>query len=417
MADLEPTYLQLAAAFAVGLLLGIERGWSLRGEIPGSRVAGIRTFVLLAVSGGIAGVTATISTPLIGSAVFLATAAILVVAYAQELKVKRDATNAVAAVLALALGATAGLGRPGLSVAVAAVVVLVLALRTELHRFLDLIEERDIKAMTRFAVIALAVLPFLPDGQFGPYLAWNPRQLWWIVVLVTGFSFAAYIAGRLFGARRGTMAMAIIGGAYSSTAVTQSLAQRLRTAPLDGPETAGIAAASAMMYLRVTVLIAILAPRLLPTFAPLVAPALLVAVASAWRLYPRARKDAAAGDAAGNPIAVVPALGFVAFLALALVVSRWAGSRFGESGIATMLVVMGSLDVDAAIVTAGGLPSDAITAPLAALAIGGTIVVNMSVKIGVTLVYARAAGRNAALALAASTVALAISVAIGLARL
>lgn len=414
MLALDPSLLRLTAALAVGLLLGVERGWSLRGETDGSRVAGIRTFVLLAMAGGIAGVVATSGAPLIAAATFVAAAAILLVAYAPELTQRRDATSAVAAVIALALGAVAGLGRPSLAVAVAAVVLLVLALRAELHGFIDRLEERDVKAMARFAVIALAVLPFLPEGKFGPYLAWDPRQLWWIVVLVTGFSFAAHIASRLFGERRGTLATAIIGGTYSSTAVTQSLAQRLRAASAEGVEAAGIAAASAVMYLRVTILIAILAPRLLLAFAPLVAPAFVVAVLAAWWLYRREAKGAESARAVGNPIAVIPALGFVAFLALTVVVSRWAGTRFGESGIAALLVIIGSFDVDAAIVTAGGLPSAAITAQLAALAIGGTIVVNMLVKIGVTLAYARSAGRQAALALAASTAVLALGIAIGI---
>ena len=82
--------------------------------------------------------------------------------------------------------------------------------------------------------------------------------------------------------------------------------------------------------------------------------------ASILWLYRREAKDTEAARGVGNPIAIVPALGFVAFLALAIIASHWAATRFGESGIATMLVVMGSLDVDAAIVTAGGLPSSAI---------------------------------------------------------
>ena len=107
-------------------------------------------------------------------------------------------------------------------------IVLILAMRDELHGFVDQLDEKDVKALARFAVIALAVLPFLPDQPIsGPYGAWNPSKLWWVVILVTGFSFAGYIANRIFGARHGTIATALIGGAYSSTAVTQSLAQRL----------------------------------------------------------------------------------------------------------------------------------------------------------------------------------------------
>ena len=94
------------------------------------------------------------------------------------------------------------------------------------------------------------------------------------------------------------------------------------------------------------------------------------------------------------------------------VAARWAIGAFGSQGIALLLFFMGALDVDASIVTAGGLPPTAIDANLAALAIGGTIVANMAVKIGVTLVYARRNGRAAAAALLASTLTLAASLAI-----
>ena len=82
-----------------------------------------------------------------------------------------------------------------------------------------------------------------------------------------------------------------------------------------------------------------------------------------------------------------------------------------------LLLLMGSMDVDAAIVTAGGLEPGTIVPALAALAIAGTILANMTVKLGITIAYGRAAAKPAALALAASMVALAVSIAVGYARL
>jgi uncharacterized membrane protein (DUF4010 family) len=274
----------------------------------------------------------------------------------------------------------------------------------------------DVKALARFAVIALAVLPFLPDKPFGPYGAWNASKLWWVVILVTGFSFAGYVANRIFGERHGTIATALIGGAYSSTAVTQSLAQRLGTKKEPGAEPAGIALATAVMYLRVLVLIGLLATRLIIPFAIVVAPPLIVAWLAGWWLYRQApRTDAPTPP--GNPIALLPALTFLVFLAIAAVAARWAESRFGEQGIAWLLLFMGSLDVDAAIVTAGNLPPDAIGAQLAALALGGTILANMFVKLGITIAFARGRSTTAALALVASMIALAASLIVGWLRL
>jgi len=294
--------------------------------------------------------------------------------------------------------------------------VCLLALREEIHGLLGKLDEEDVKALARFAVIALAVLPFLPDHNFGPYDAWNASKLWWIVILVTGFSFAGYVANRIFGARNGTIATALIGGAYSSTAVTQSLAQRLGSGRPGGAEAAGIALASAVMYPRVLILVAALATRLTIPFAIIIAPPLVVAWAAGWWLYRKAPScDAPAPP--GNPIALLPALTFLVFLALAAVAARWAEARFGQEGIAALLLLMGSLDVDAAIVTAGNLPPEAIGAQLAALALGGTILANMAVKLGITFAYARGKGGQAGLALLASMTALAASLVVGWLRL
>jgi len=408
--------LRIGAALAAGLLIGIERGWHLRARAAGSRVAGIRTFTLLGLAGGLAGLLGAKGQPLIAAAIVIAAAAVLVLGYAKSLRERHDATTAIAALVTLAVGLIAGSGSYGLAIAAAAVVVLVLAMREELHGFVGKLDEADVKALARFAVIALGVLPFLPNQPMGPYGAWNPWKLWWVVVLVTGFSFMAYVANRIFGARRGTISTALIGGAYSSTAVTQSLAQRLGSNDAGGAEAAGIALASAVMYLRVIILVAILATRFLWPFVIVVMPPLIVAWLAGWWLYRKATRTEGPSPP-GNPIALVPALAFLAFVAVAAVIARWAEGRFGEQGIAVLLLIMGSMDVDAAIVTAGGLLPNAITAELAALALGGTILANMTVKLGVTLAYARGKGREAALALGASMVALAVSLVVGWMRL
>ena len=418
IAGLEPwaqDAVRVGTGLVAGALIGLERGFNLRSQKEGTRVAGIRTFSLLGLGCAIAGLVSA-TQPLVAAALVGAALVMLAIAYGPKLKSKADATSPIAAVATAAVAFLAGTGAVGLGLAAAAIIILLLALKEELHGFVEQLDEKDVKALARFAVIALAILPFLPDHNFGPYDAWNASKLWWVVILVTGFSFAGYIANRLFGAKHGTIATAIIGGAYSSTAVTQSLAQRLGSSEAGGAEPAGIALASAVMYLRVLILVAILAQRLLIPFAIVIAPALIAGWLAGWWLYRRApHQDGPAPP--GNPIALVPALTFLIFLALAAVAARWAQSQFGQEGIAILLLIMGSLDVDAAIVTAGGLPPEAITAELAALALGGTILANMSVKLGVTLAYARGKGLSAAVALAASMAALAASLIVGWLRL
>lgn len=403
--------LSVVTALACGLLVGIERGWKLREEKPGTRVAGVRTFTLLGLGSGIAGLLGATGQPVVAAAIAVGMVTITVIAYSRQLQNHHDSTSAVAAIATVAIGFLAGSGNPALAIACAAIGVALLALRQELHGFVERLDADDVKALARYAVIAGAILPFLPSGDYGPLGAWNPQQLWLVVVIVTGFSFLGYVANRIFGERHGTIATAVIGGLYSSTAVTQALSERLGRTKTPGAEPAGIALASSVMYVRVLFLVVILATRIVLPFAIITLPAIIVGSVAGWWLYRKSpRSDAPM--APGNPIALLPALGFVIFVAGMAVAVAWAEGRFGQRGIALLLLISGSANVDVAIITAGTLPPQAISPNLAAIALAGTIVANMGVKIGVTVAYARTKGRSAASALIASTLVLAASIAI-----
>ncbi len=409
MTSVHPALL-LGAALACGLMVGLERGWRLRGQQAGTRVAGIRTFTLLGVGGGVSALLGPLLSPLVTVLLSGALATLVVIGFVRDAE-RRDATSFVAAILVIGLGLLAGAGEPALAVALGALATLVLAMRTEIHAFVGKLDKEDVHAFARYAVIAGSVLPFLPDRQMGPLDAWNPFQLWLVIVLVTGFSFAGYVANRTVGARWGVLASAVIGGAYSSTAVTVSLAQRLGQGE-QGPFGAGIALASAVMYLRVILLVALLSPSTLAAFLAVAGPATgvaLVAGVAAWLRSTRAADGKSA--APRNPIALLPAFGFVAIVAAAAVFARWAQMEFGESGVATSLFLTGSFDVDAAIVTLAGLPTEAIDRDLAALALGGTIVANMALKMILAGLYARRGGLMAIALLAASTLALVVTLA------
>ena len=408
--------LSIATALACGLLIGIERGWKLKDQKPGTRVAGVRTFSMLGLGSGIAGLLGSMSLVLVSAAIVIAMVAILVIAYSRALESHHDATSAVAAIATVAIGFLAGIGNPALAIACAAIGVAFLALRQELHGLIEKLDADDVKALARYAVIAGAILPFLPSGHYGPLGAWNPQRLWLVVVLVTGFSFLGYVANRIFGERHGTIATALIGGAYSSTAVTQALAQRLGRQKEAGAEPAGIALATGVMYLRVPILIAVFATRVLPAISVLLLPAVVVAWAAGFWLYRKAPKSDAPTPP-GNPIALLPALGFLVFVAIAAVAAKWAQGEFGQSGIAVLLLIVGSMDVDVAIITLGGLPVAAIGALPATMAISGTIIVNMAVKIGITLVYAGRKGISAAMAMTASVLVLGAMIALAWMRL
>ena len=409
MAENFTAYHNLALSLAIGVLIGIERGWRSRGEPAGSRVAGIRTFGLIGLIGGVIGLLGMQAHPLVALALTVAAAATLIIGYAVDMRRSGtvSATTTIAALLTLGLGGMATSGFPGLAVAAAAVTTMLLALRGELHGWLGMMSEDEVKAVARFALISLVVLPLLPDRAYGPYDAWNPHDLWLVVVLVCGFSFAGYIASRSLGAVRGALATAATGAIVSSTAVTAALARRLKEqSEPEAAVTAGIAIASAVMFVRVMVLTGLLARFALPTLMLVTGLGALVSLA--WGLW-SARQ--AAGMATKhvevrNPFELMPALGLAAMVAIMALIARWALHRFGDAGLATVLSITGIADVDAAIITMGGLPAGMLDAQTAGLILAGPIILNSTFKAAIVISLAGwQAGRKAAMPLVASIAA------------
>lgn len=396
------------------MLIGLERGWNARDRPEGSRVAGLRTFGLLGLLGGIAGVMAAATGPIVPALLVAGAVATLVIGYAREI---RDgdwvgATSLIAGLVTLGVGCLATTGQAVMAAAIAAAVALVLATKKQLHGFLERLSEADLRATIRFVILAAVILPLLPDGRYGPYDAWDPRQIWLVVVLVSGFSFAGYVADRAFGRSRGTLATAAIGGLYSSTAVTAALSARLKSGNGgDSILSAGIALASTLMFCRVLVLTALLAPSALQSLAISVVPAALVsAIATVW-LVRRARREASVETVAAetrNPFDLLPALGFGLVVAALAVAARWAEDRLGGAGLATLIAISGSFDVDAAIVTVGSLRPGTLDPGTTGLVIAIPVLVNTLFKASVVVTTAGwNKGRLAAGALLASALALA----------
>ncbi|ASK87392.1 MgtC/SapB family protein [Sphingorhabdus sp. SMR4y] len=405
-------YRDLAIALAAGLLIGVERGWTMRDEEEGSRVAGIRTFGLIAGLGGLVALIAQSLSLVISAILLTGVVTMLSISHFRTIHEPdgRSITNFVVSLLTLCLGLVAGSGFPALAMAGAAIVTGLLSLRSELHGLMRRLGPTDIKVMIRFALIALAVLPFLPERDFGPYDAFNLQQLWFVVILVTGLSFAGYVANRLFGAQHGTVVTAVIGGAYSSTAVTASLAQRLRGEDSNGRTlSAGIALASSVMYVRVLLLTFILARFAFVPLAMILTPAALVAAVIGLLLLRRsgaARTDESVETR--NPVRLLPAFFFALTVAAMSLAARWAETEFGTSGIAYLVLIMGSFDVDAAIITLGALPADTIMPKLAGFVLAMTVLANMLFKAAVAGVTAGwKSGRSAVAALLASSIVLA----------
>ncbi|WP_374529615.1 MgtC/SapB family protein [Novosphingobium sp.] len=378
----------IGIAFALGLLVGIQRGWALRSEPAGSRFAGIRTFGLLGLAGGIAGA---LQARAAGAALVLLVAGAALVLMGYWRSTRRDGrkasisgTASLTGLITLAAGFLAGNGEFALSSAVAGVTLIILAMRNQLHHWLRHIDEHEMMAIARFALIALVILPLLPDTPYGPYGAWRPRQLWLVVVMVSGFSFAGYAAARLLGPSRGVLATSAAGALVSSTAVTASLAGKLRDGSGDFAIcNAGVALASAVMFLRIMVLTGALARFALPTLATLAGPGMIVSlIATVAILRRRSGTPGATVEEVPvrNPFAIGPALALMGLTMVLTVIARWMLTLYGDAGLATVLAISGVVDVDSATITMGNLPPGTLDPKIAGLVLMPPFVLNSIFK-------------------------------------
>lgn len=405
---------RLAVALGIGLIVGLERGWKTRDQHAGQRQAGLRTFALSGLCGGI---VAALSLPdrfAVLAAGIVVVGALVVVGYAVATREHKDfgMTTELALLATFGLGAFAVLGAPFEAAAAGIVMTLLLGFKTEFHAAIEKLDRRELLATLQLAAIAAVLVPLLPDRQIGPWDAINPRVVGVLVLLVAALSYLGYFAVRMLGARLGLILTALFGGLSSSTAVTVAYARRARTDVVHRHLLgAGIALAAATMVPRVAIELAAVNPALLAALWPtLIVLALvpLAAVAFALRRNPPAAKSELQ---LGNPLQLSAAVGFGALLVLLFVASEGLRRAFGDSGAYAVAAIAALLDVDAVTLTFAEAAALGTMEPTtAARAIALAILVNTSVKaVLATLLGGAAMLRSATAVLAVALAAGAVT--------
>jgi uncharacterized membrane protein (DUF4010 family) len=392
---------RVALALGIGLLIGLERGWRTREAPPGSRTAGIRTFAISGLLGGITGALAQAAGGVanIGGSIILAGgltvyAAVITMFCREENRAERtfSATTTIAAILTFALGAYALIGDMRIAVAAAVAATALLATRNELHGWVAKITWPEFRSGLVLLAMTFIGLPILPDEPIGPFGGVNPREVWIIAIVLACVSFIGYVAVRVFGASRGVLLAAAAGGLVSSIAVTVANARRA-AAGEGSPRllAAGVAVATAISFLRVFAIASVLQPGLLVIMGPALVAAAAAAIGFAmalvyWRT-PGAKQPEEVEFR--NPFGFWSAVGFALFLGAIIVLGSAVAEALGATGAIVGAIVVGLVDVDSVTVSMARLVPDPLPMAQAAYAILAAVASNTVSKVAIGAVISR----------------------------
>ncbi len=255
----------LFVALLLGAIVGTQRGWVMRNSVEGSRVAGIRTFSLVGLLGGLVGILANLYTPLLLGFALIALVILACIAFVIQQRKSEDIsiTGVVSLVITFVLGSLAVSGEPVLAAAAAVITAVVLDNKRELHQALQRLQEYELDAALRLLLISIVLLPLLPNQAYGPWNALNPYEIWWMVVLIASISFVGYFAIKIGGAKRGILFTSVFAGLSSSTALTLQFSHLSREQSSISPLLAsGILLSCGTMFPRLLIVLSVINPQL-----------------------------------------------------------------------------------------------------------------------------------------------------------
>jgi uncharacterized membrane protein (DUF4010 family) len=402
---------QFLTSLAIGLLVGLER------ERNPSAKAGLRTFALVAVFGTLIALLADKSgSPWLLIAGLLSIAAMIVAAYINTPTENNDpGTTTVAALLiSYALGALVWFGYSKLAVMLAIGTTALLYFKPELEGMTKRLTRKDLVSILQFSVLSFVILPILPDQNYGPYDAFNPYQVWMMVVLISGLSLAGYVALRWTGQRYGAPLLGFFGGLVSSTATTLVYARHSKlSADMLHLSAVVILIASQVVLVRLMIVSSVVSPAILRQLAPVMGMGLLFGLVATSFNWTRLNKSGELPmPETANPTEIHAALTFGLLFVVVLFLSAWLSDLAGSRGLYVVALISGLTDVDAITLSSLRLfHLDKLSSMQTVTSIAIAYLSNMLFKFGMA---ASIGGLALARRLAIGFAAMAVGIAVGL---
>ncbi|MDX1583997.1 MAG: DUF4010 domain-containing protein, partial [Thermoanaerobaculia bacterium] len=341
---IEETFTKLALALGLGLLVGLQR------EVEKKPLGGIRTFALVTVLGAMSALLATEFGGWVIFGTLVAIASLLVITNLVTLQqgdVRPGITTEISLLVMFALGAYVVVGEAIVAIVVGGTVAVLLEFKQRLHGLADTLGDEDLEAIMRFVLLALVILPILPNRDFGPFSVLNPFEIWLMVVLIVGISLGGYIVYRVFGQQAGAVVGGILGGIISSTATTVSYARRSKSSGVASMPAIVIMIASTILLIRVLGEIQLVAPSLLSHAIGPLGALLAVFILLSAILWFRDRGSESADLETGAPSELKTAMFFGVMYAIVVVAVAAAKEYFGREALYGVAAISGLTDVDA----------------------------------------------------------------------
>ena len=381
------TTFHLAIALLLGAIIGLERGWGARDQKSGERIAGIRTFSLVGLLGGISAVLAAEITVWAFPVLLISVVAMSLVAYSERLEHIRNfsITGMVGMVLTFCFGAIAVAVDPVIATAAAVITAIILDNKTEIHGWVYKLKAHELDAALKLLLISVVMLPLLPNEAMGPGGVLNPREIWYLVVMIASISFVGYFAIRVAGARKGILFTSLFAGLSSSTALTLHFSRQAAKNRDFSPQfAAGILIACGTMFPRILIYCLIINTALLPSLIwPVVVMTLLLYGPAfyIWRKHAH-QIQVSQPDLSQNPLELSAALIFGLLLTGILLLGHFLQTAFGDAGIFALAATSGIADVDAITLSLTRMSNNDLAMDVAVLGIVIAAAVNNLVKSG-----------------------------------
>lgn len=373
-------------SIALGALLGSQR----ESIIKRSKVinyAGFRSFIFLALMGYLLGY---LSKNIFDSfiilyigffGVFSLAITTYIISYSNKRKIE-SITGEVALLITFLIGLLISLGYYYFSITLSIIITTILFFTDAIHKFVGDLNDKEIFATLKFAIIAFVILPLLPNKDYTlfdfPIISdimksqslishdiimqlnvFNFYNIWLMVVFVSAIGYAGYILMRTIGARKGIIMTGFLAGFMSSTAVTSSFALRSKKMKiLVSPLVIGTIIACSTMFIRILFEVLIIYPGVFGEIFLLFTIMGIVGYITAIYFYRKEKKKHNEKVHVSSPFTLGPALKFGFLFMFVLLISKLFTLLFGSSGIYLVSFFSGVADVDAITISLLNLARD-----------------------------------------------------------